>query len=72
MTESGKDKKLVNPVSMIASSAIFGEPMRPTATLMIASQLLFSRKKFVCPKISKVFGLLTHANTNSAGGNSPM
>jgi hypothetical protein len=42
MMESGKDKKLVNPVSMTASTVILGEPIRPAATLMIASQLLLT------------------------------
>ncbi len=37
----GKDKKLVNPVSMTASTAILGEPIRPTAT---AVSYLYSLK----------------------------
>jgi hypothetical protein len=38
MIEYGKDKKLVNPVSIMASTVILAEPMRPTATLIVASQ----------------------------------
>jgi hypothetical protein len=39
MAEGDRDKKLVNPVSITASTAILDAPMGPTATLIIASQL---------------------------------
>jgi hypothetical protein len=47
ITESGKDKNPVNPVSMTASIAILGESIRPIATLMIASQLLLTTPKII-------------------------
>jgi hypothetical protein len=45
MMESGRDKKLVNPVSMTALTVISGEPISPTATLMVASQYIIDDPK---------------------------